>query len=405
MKVTKKAGVATVLACAVFAGAVVGSCGKKQADPYAGVDKNYLNGIDEPLAGADVQVVGFDLDVTVDLIRMLGCKTVRFRIPKSFLSSPEQYDVQMYEYLKDAEKKLNDAGISLIGQAMLFPAYTDFRPDSANSAPTPSDPAYGEWLQAVSDMWSTLTSLFPDVGYWEMGNEFNAATFFHPNGYIPSEGSLMDGIGGFDAESQIEVVTDYMFYATKGIHAGSKKAKSVMPGLSPMNGSLVTVKNFVADVYDRIESGNAPYGEWKSTEADDYFEVLCWHPYASRVDESWLSANDAIYRVAIDHGDEGKKVFFTEFGFSDGGYDDKEEVQIGYMETAYRYCLEKMPYVERLCAFRLYECAYAEVWGGINEVHFGYFREPDTVNGFSPKEKAFALQKLYGGEGDLTKYQ
>ena len=107
MRVTKKAGVATVLACAVFAGAVVGSCGKKQADPYAGVDKSYLNGIDEPLAGADVQVVGFDLDVTVDLIRMLGCKTVRFRIPKSFLSSPEQYDVQMYEYLKDAEKKLN----------------------------------------------------------------------------------------------------------------------------------------------------------------------------------------------------------------------------------------------------------------------------------------------------------
>lgn len=403
MKLFKR--VLTAALGVVLSGAVLCGCGdKKTVNPYAHIDKTYLNGIDEPIAGGDVQVNGFDLNTTVDLMQMLGCKTMRFRVPASFLVTPEQYDADMYAYLQSAEKKLTDAGIAPMGQCSVFPAYTGFKPDSANSAPYPTDAHYGAWLQGVSELWEKLASLFPDIRYWEMGNEFNAATFFHPNGYIPSTGSLLEGTGGFDSVTKTQVVVDYMYYAARGIHRGNANAQAVMPGLGPLNGALLTVENFLAAVYDRIKSGDAPYGDVKSTDPDDYFEVLCWHPYANKVDESWLKSNDAIYKVAIDNGDEGKKVFFSEFGFSDAGDADKEELQTEYMEKAYAYCVNDMPYVERLFAFRLYECAYAEVWGGIGEVHFGYFKEPNATRGFTPKAKATALQKLYGGTGDLNKY-
>ena len=55
--------------------------------------------------------------------------------------------------------------------------------------------------------------------------------------------------------------------------------------------------------------------------------------------------------------------------------------------------------------FRLYQCAYAEVWGGIGEVYFGAFAEPYNSKGFTPRLKALTIQKIYGGKGDLNKYE
>ncbi len=298
-----------------------------------------------------------------------------------------------------------DAGISPIGNYIAFPAYTSFRPDTWRSVPRPDDPAYLEWMEAVADMWEKIASLFPEIVYWEVGNEFNANAFFHPNGYIPVPDSLQDGTNGFDYDERITAVTDYMYYATQGVHRGNPKAQSVMPSPGPLNNSFIAVENFIYDVYDRIKSGQAPCGDVKSTEPDDYFEVLCWHPYINgAVDEGWLNAQNRIYQAAIDNGDEGKKVFFTEFGFSDDGIADLEEAQIGYFERAYEYCKNDMPYVERVCAFRLYQCSMAETWGGSHEDYYGYFTEPDGNHGFGPKQKALSLQRLYGGVGDLYKY-
>ncbi len=387
-------------ACALFSG-----CGGGGNDPYADVDKSFLNGIDEPIASDDVQVKGFDVDITIDLIKMLGCKTVRFRLPFSLMSTPESVNEAKLEEVKSILGRIIAAGISPVGQYSIFPAYTSFRPDSYSSVPRPDDPAYVEWMEALSDMWEKAASLFPEITYWEMGNEFNSNTFFHPNGYQAVSGSLQEGTNGFKYEEQVVAVTDYMYYATQGMHRGNPNARSVMPGLSPLNNSFIAVENFIYDVYDRVKSGQAPCGSVKSTEPDDYFEVLCWHPYIDgTLDEGWLNAQNRIYQAAIDNGDEGKKVFFTEFGFSDDGIEDLEEAQIGYFERAYGYCKNDMPYVERLFAFRLYQCSYAATWGGSREDHYGYFTEPDGVHGFGPKQKALSLQRLYGGVGDLYKY-
>lgn len=388
------------------------ACGGGEKDPYADIDKSLLYGMDEPLyeKGASstslTQVRGFDLDTTVDFVAMLGAKSFRFRMPNGFIQSPGQYDEEIYEYLQSASEKFRNAGVTnLIGQASLFPAYSGFRPDSANSAPRPDDEHYGDWLQAVTEMWQKVAELFPEITQWEMGNEFNTNTFFHPNGYQGIAGSLEEGVGGFSREEQVIVVTDYMYYAAKGIKAANPKNIAIMPGLSPTQLNMKNVEYFVEDIYNRIKSGEAPYGNTKSKDPDDYFGALCWHPYAKSIDESWLQSQKDVYNIVIENGDEGKKVIFSELGFSDNGVDDVEELQIGYTERVFEYCENELPFVESVLSFRLYECEYAATWGGSQESHFGFFREPTGDKGFSPKAKAYKLQQIYGGSGDLAKYE
>ena len=382
------------------------------SDPYADIDKSLLYGMDEPLyetgAGGSslTQVRGFDLDTTVDLVSMLGAKSFRFRIPTGFIQSPSQYDAEIYEYLQSASEKFREAGVTnLIGQASLFPAYSGFRPDSSSSAPRPDDENYGAWLEAVAEMWQAVAELFPEITQWEMGNEFNTNTFFHPNGYQSIAGSLEEGSGGFTWEEKVVVVTDYMYYAAKGITAANPENIAVMPGLAAVSLNIKNIEYFIEDVYARIESGEAPYGETKSTDPDDYFGALCWHPYSKEIDESWLQSQQSVYDVVIANGDEGKKVIFSELGFSDGGVADVEALQIGYTELVFKYCENDLPFVESVLSFRLYQSEYAATWGGSAETYYGFFREPTGDKGFSPKDKAYKLQEIYGGTGDLAKYE
>ena len=177
-----------------------------------------------------------------------------------------------------------------------------------------------------------------------------------------------------------------------------------MPGLAPLNGSFLAVQYFLEDIYTYIKSGNAPYGETKSQNPDDYFDYIGWHPYGD-ADESWLEANNKIYQVAIDNGDEGKPVVFTEFGYTDAGIPYKEETQIGYIKQAFEYMKNDMKYVETCCEFRLSTCSFAQSWGGVGEVYFGCIAEASGIKGLSPRAKAYAIQEIFGGIGDLTKYE
>ncbi|GHU99012.1 hypothetical protein FACS1894211_03700 [Clostridia bacterium] len=403
-----------MLAATVFAG-----CAKKPKHAGFTVDKSNLFGIDEPLwekgspdaSNNNFQVKGFDLDKTVGLIEALGAKSFRLRFPREMVTNPSATDGDMIAYFTEAAAKLRAAGVKqIIGTSMIFPAYTDFRPDSAYSAPHVDDPAYGPWLDAVTTLWKKLAALFPDITYWEMGNEFNMNTFYHPNGYVPPIGNVLgEGANGFTQSELAAQCVNYMYYASKGIRAGNPSAVTVMPGLSCGPGGMGSraVEYFIGDMYGLIKSGSYPYGADKSTDCDDYFMCLNWHPYVLNgdLDASWLKYNNDVYAVAKKNGDDGKKVFFTEFGFTDMGDSGVEERQIGFMNQAFKYAKDDMPYVESICAFRLYECEFAANWGGTGETYFGYFKEPSNGKGFSPKAKAFALQTLYGGSGDLRRYE
>lgn len=410
----KKRFIAAVLCVAVIIGSTLTGCmvSTKEEEENK-VDKSLLYGMDEPISEGEIngtwessQVNGFSIETTTKLAGALGCKSFRFRLPAGFIIAPDQYSESGYAYLKKAIAGFHTEGVTnLIGNAMIFPQYTSFRPDTDKSVPRPTDDSYGEWLEAVSDMWEAIATLFPEITKWEVGNEFNSDVFFHPNGYIGVDGTLAEGSGGFTDEEQAIVVTDYMYYASKGLKKGNPDAKCVMPGIGPIGLSFRVVKYFLEDVYTYIESGNAPYGKEKSTDPDDYFDYLGWHPYTSVVNKMWLNENNNIYKVAIAHGDEGKPVIFTEFGFTDRGDDNQQTAQCRYLEKAFEYMLNDMPYVETCCEFRMYTCSYAELWGGVGEVYFGCISEKTDETGFSPRKKAYTIQKIYGGTGDLTKYE
>ena len=63
----------------------------------------------------------------------------------------------------------------------------------------------------------------------------------------------------------------------------------------------------------------------------------------------------------------------------------------------------ELPFVEMLIYFRLYEDTPLEAWGGPSEIYFGMFKEPQ--NGLKAKAKAFAMQEICGGSGDLRRYE
>ncbi len=379
------------------------------------VDDSLLYGIVEPLweignpepGNNFFQVRGFDLDKAANLVGAVGAKSFRLMIKGAF-EHADGYDTTLVNYYQSAITKLKANGVKhIIGMCMVFPTNTGFTPDSPYSAPRTNDSSYVDWLLAVSDTWELIASTFPDVDYWEMGNEFNANVFYHPNGFDGSFGS--EGTGGFTQAELIEQNVNYMYYASLGIKRGNADATTVMPGYSPGAGGLASgaLASFVDGIYDSIASNNYPHGASPSTDPDDYFEVLAWHPYIGTggVNAGWESANDAIYQAAVLHGDGAKPVFFTEFGFTDYGDSATELLQIQDMDAAFNYAKTTMTYVKNITAFRLFECEFAVNWGGLGEVHFGYFKEPVGTTGFSPKAKAHALQTLFGGTGNLSQYE
>jgi hypothetical protein len=417
--------ISLLIAAALTAAAALAGCGSandksndtKKHEGYI-VDKNNLFGIVEPLwekgspddANNNFQVKGFDLDKTVNLIGALGATSFRMMMT-DVTNNPNSIGADRAAYYNGAVAKLKAVGVKqIIGMNMVFPVSTAFIPQDRYSAPRVSDPNYGAWLDAVRGTWKLIARTFPDIKYWEMGNEFNMNTFFHPNGYSSSPGSFLEeGQNGFTRPELTEQNVNYMYYASKGIKEGNPDAVTLMPGYSCGPGGMGTraVEYFISDIYDLIKSGNYPYGETKSTDPDDYFMALGWHPYvlSGDLDDEWLKANNKVYEVVKKNGDGGKKVFFTEFGFTDGGDEGVEQRQIGFMNKAFEYAKNDMPYLENITAFRLYQCQFAANWGGSGEVYFGYFKEPGGTKGFSPKNKAFALQELYGGTGDLRQYE
>ena len=200
------------------------------------------------------------------------------------------------------------------------------------------------------------------------------------------------------------------------VHGGIPYETGVLP---PGFGISITLEKN----YQIIEAG-----ESFSTNSDDYFDMVAWHPYLSTQmgyapvldaypadksgynleempDALWKSYSDRAYHVMAKHGDGHKKVLITEYGFSDRGDDAREAVQAELIRESFRLAKE-MPYLHSLHFFRLFDDEAAKTLSGADdnaspeEAHFGVFREPHRQ--YQPKKKALVLQEIYGGTGDLS---
>jgi hypothetical protein len=171
-------------------------------------------------------------------------------------------------------------------------------------------------------------------------------------------------------------------------------------------------------IYQRICSGRF----W-STNPDDYFDLVAWHPYVfttrdvsdrdlfmdvEEPDTLWRDFNDAAYRVMRRYGDGGKQVLLTETGFTDCGNPDWEKRYAAYNKKMLEIARE-LPYVRTLHNFRLLnENAMLQragiednQIGGLTEVYFGLFTDPEE--GCRPRARAKAIQQMTGSTADLEK--
>lgn len=352
-------------------------------------DQQYLYGV----CYVDTQMsTRVKVSEAVSLIGALGAKSVRsWNHSQATMSDYKTIDPNKASRLHELYSALKLQGIDQIIAVNHF-WYLPDNPAVATIQVPARDMTegseYRKFLEMYQVMWKTLAAEFSEIKYWEMGNEHNHDPFINPKGY--TDGS--NGVKPFTLEEKADITTDMMFYASKGIKEGNPEAMTIMPAMAPSDGmDGVAMTDYLERIYQNIESGN-----FGSTNTNDFFEALAWHPYSpfNCPDQAWVDANNRLHDIAKKHGDGSKKVFLTEVGFPDGKNERTDETQAEWVKTMYQLVKEQMPYVESVHYYRMFN-------DGDNDL-YGLFNEPK--DGFSVKAKGKAFQEAAGGTGDLNKY-
>ena len=389
--------------------------------------KERFYGIGEPLIQRE-QDTFVEAQEYLDLVAALGCKAYRswMHLTEALKDpvTPNEEIVEMHTRLLNRAKEL-DIEVTGMNHEWFLPAGCKQSKGHAVPARDLTEGSlYMQTLEMLEQSWCTMASLFPQVDIWEVGNEWNINPFLHPDGFLASDMSQP-----YSPDEKMDIAIDLMYFSAKGIRKGNPKAKVTCfsPALStpwlggdlpdylpPMYGIAWTLDK----MYKRIKSG-----EFWSTNTDDYFDMLAWHPYQmstnqyekdkdlfihiNEPDLLWKDYNEAAYRVMCKYGDGHKEVILTEVGFTDCGDEVREELQAEYTKRVNRMAAE-LPFVRTIYNFRLLteqgmlKKAGIEdnQIGGLAEVYFGYFEEPEY--GCKPRKKAYALQELTGSKADLA---
>ncbi len=387
--------------------------------------KERLFGVGEPLVQRerDQGVAAADY---LDLIAGLGCTAYRswMHITEILLDpkTPNEKEAARHKRLLARAKEL-DIEVTGMSHEWFLPEGCIQRSGHAMPARDLTEGSlYMQALHMLEESWCTMAGLFPEVAIWEVGNEWNLNAFLHPDGFL-----MTDMSRPFSPDEKYDIAVDMMYFSACGIRRGNPDAKvaSFSPALSTpaLGGGMpdfLPVMYGAAwaldQVYRRIKSEN-----YWSTNTDDYFDIVAWHPYifttrevpdhdlfldVEEPDTLWRDFNDACWRVMRKYGDGHKQAILTEAGFTDCGHEDWEARYAKYNQKIMRYAAE-MPYVRTLHNFRLLnENAMLKragiednQIGGLTEVYFGLFTDPE--DGCQPRKRALALKEMTGSAADL----
>lgn len=388
--------------------------------------KERFYGVGEPLVQRE-RDDGIPAQAYLDLVKGMGCNAYRSWMHLTEILqdpvTPNEKEVERHRRLLARAAEL-DIEVTGMSHEWFLPVGCKQR---RGHAMPPRDLTPGSLYRQALDMleqsWYTMVSLFPTVAIWEVGNEWNLNAFLHPDGFLDGDMRHL-----FSPEEKMDIAVDMMYFAARGIRRANPKAKvaSFSPALSTpdLGGGMpyfLPVMYGVAwaldMVYSRIRSG-----KFWSDDPDDYFDLVAWHPYVftnrpgvtdkdlfldvEEPDSLWKSYSDAAYKVMCHYGDGDKQVLLTETGFTDCGNPDWERRYAEYNQKILRMATE-MPYVRTLHNFRLLneramlqrEGIEKNQIGGLTEVYFGLFTDP--AEGCRPRARAYAIQEMAGGTGDL----
>lgn len=374
----------------------VGCSGKGTKKENDEVDASRLYGV--CYLGLEWEVEADDFSVyekSFALMHNMGVKSCRTWMHANWLlESPTKIDEAncaiMHKILGEAKKY----DIQVIGMShnwftgtmsYMFVPQRDFTEGSY----------YVKWLLNYDKSWETLAKEFPEVALWEIGNELNNDDFIHPETFNS------DGLT-YSLRQKAQIAADMLYYGSRGVKRGNPEAKTIMGGLSNGQGFYNGKDaSFLNELYLNIDSG-----DWPSTDPDKYFDYLAWHPYSStEPDENWVAVNNELYAISQKYEKKNKKVYLTEFGYPHTLNADNPngalERNTEWILKAYRLVKEKMPYVESMHCFRMFDSYKAYTWGSnIQLTSYGLFNDPLYGNG-SAKSIAAAFQQQASGSGAL----
>lgn len=389
------------------------------------METNRFFGVGEPLIQRQHDQ-GIDAPAYLDLVSGLGCNAFRSWMHLTDIlkdpATPDPDAVAEHAALLDRAAEL-DIEVTAMSHEWFLPEGCRQRKGHAMPARdlTPGS-LYMQALEMLEESWCTMAGLFPQVAIWEVGNEWNLNAFLHPDGFL-DEPEMVP----FTADEKMDIAVDMMYFAAKGIRKSGSKAKVASfspalstPGLGGDMPGFLPVMYGVAWTFDKMYS-RIRSGEFWSDNTDDYFDILAWHPYVftnkdvpdqdlflnvDEPDQLWKSFNDAAYKVMKKYGDGHKQAILTETGFTDLGDPELEERYAGFNKKLLEIASD-LPYVRTLHNFRLLnENAMLKragiednQIGGITEVYFGLFTDPEE--GCRPRARALAIQEMTGSKADL----
>lgn len=383
------------------------------------MSRNRLYGIGEPVT-RDVLLGRTTSELAMGIINDLGVTAMREWVNMAMYPELPEYDNNCKAFDKTlALCEKYDIEVTGMGTPTVPGVYDQDEFCGVPPRDLSKGSPYMEVLKATEANWERIARRFPYIRQWEVGNEWNYQLFLHPLGWKA-------GDPAFSIGEMMEIACDLMYVSARGVRKGNPEAKVVSFSPTPdamhyylPEGVPITygIPVCLDMMYKTIESGKS-----FSTDSDDYFDMLAWHPYLSTQmgyepynttypatdiyltddmpDALWKSYNDMAYHVMTKHGDGHKKVLITEFGFSDCWNEEREKFQASLIPKCFEL-LKQMPYVKTCHFFRLFEEEKTNagdngLFTNESEGKFGVVRE--SFHDYEWREKARVLSKVYHEE-------
>ena len=345
---------------------------------------------------------GVDVEVNREFItgnlKALGVKSMRvwMHLHNIIRRSPNSDEISIIRGIADVYheyfKQLKDAGVERIlvmNHAFIYP-YGCRNNGDVQCVPHPTDDreTYVRFLALYGDCYELLAKEFPEITYWEPGNEFDSSGSLHPIGWTNGSANV------FTESERARITADLCWYANRAVQKADGKNVIVFPGSMMADATPI----YLEEVYNWISSKKIPTGEeYSDTNTWNYFQILAWHPYPSSTIEAAAEKCEELHDIAVRNGDGDKKVWFTEVGFSEHRFKyDQNLIDKLYLEL-FNTVKERLTFVETLFLFRMSDCYTTPI--SDYEDHFGLFYAPgDPVNKGKPKPYTESIYKYFRGE-------
>ena len=376
------------------------------------VDRSNMFGLQEQPRICD-NIIRCDSGVTpqivAELCGRLGVKSFRLGMNLSWVLEFNNAGVLTYkdeniQKFKSFEALLRQNGVQnimLTNTAYMYPY--GYSRSYWTVVPKLGSELYVKFLKQIEQSYKMIAEVFPDVTYFEVGNELNAPRGINlcKEGYIGGATEEQNAQFLFTTSEQSQIAADICYYANRGIKSVNPNGKVVTPG--PYMGNKIELKAYLNTFYEHIKSGYLPTCKLDSgvreipysVTPSDYFEYLNWHPYIQGAyTEDWLAMNDSLYQIAIDHDDAGRKILITEFGYYDSYLDRREKLIADVCVPAITALTDRLKNIEAVYIFKMFNSTTSS---SMTEQTYGIFDSPLQSLGMRPKPIALSLLYHYNG--------